>query len=236
MNKIVALDDGHGIETQGKRTPLFDDGSYMKENEFNEVVMLYLKEYLTAQNIGVLTVAPEKTDTPLSTRIKRANEAGASIYISIHANAYGSNWNEANGFETYVYDLDDKNTMYLAQCVHGACIGDTGLRNRGIKEADFYVLINSAMPAILLECGFMTNKVEAELLRSDSYKKTVAKAITKGICKYYGIIYKGVNDMTVEEAKNIIREKCGFDENTMNYLSYYKFSDSLIIRLAEQMK
>ena len=236
MNYIVALDDGHGIETQGKRTPLFDDGSYMKENEFNEAVMLYLKEYLTTHNIGVLTVAPEKTDTPLLTRIKRANEAGASIYISIHANAYGSNWNEANGFETYVYDLDDKNTMYLAQCVHGACISATGLRNRGIKEAGFYVLVNSAMPAILLECGFMTNKAEAELLRSDSYRKTVAAAITKGICKYYGITYKGVNDMTVDEAKKIIKEKCGFDENTMNYLSYYKFSDSLIIRLAEQMK
>ncbi len=236
MNYIVALDDGHGIETLGKRTPLFDDGSFMKENEFNEAVMFYLKKYLTLQGLGVMYVAPEKTDTPLSTRIKRANDAGASIYISIHANAYGSNWNEANGFETYVYDIDDKNTIYLAQCVHGACISDTGLRNRGIKEDGFYVLINSAMPAILLECGFMTNKVEAELLRSDSYRKTVANAITKGVCRYFGITYKGVNDMTVEEAKNIIKEKCGFDENTMNYLSYYRFSDSLIIRLAEQMK
>ena len=191
INKLVALDDGHGIDTPGKRTPQFDNGTYMKENQFNEAVMFYITENLTRNNIGVLQVAPEKTDTSLSLRVQRANESGANIYVSIHANAYGNSWNTANGFETYIYSTDDKDTLYLAECVHGACVSATGLKNRGIKEdSTLFVLRKSKMPAVLIECGFMTNQNEAELLLSDSYRRTVAKAVCKGICKYFGVVYR----------------------------------------------
>ena len=191
MNKVVALDDGHGIDTFGKRTPQFSDGTYMKENEFNEKVMFYTQENLVRCGIGVMHVAPEQTDTSLSLRVQRANNARADIYISIHANAYGSSWNTANGFETYIYSADDYNTLYLAECVHGACISATGLKNRGIKEnPTLFVLNSTKMPAILVECGFMTNKDEAELLMSDDYRKTVAEAIAKGVCRYYGVVYR----------------------------------------------
>ena len=191
MNKIVALDDGHGIDTAGKRTPQFSDGTYMKENEFNEKVMFYTQENLVRCGIGVMYVAPEQTDTSLSLRAQRANNAGSDIYISIHANAYGSSWNIANGFETYIYSADDYNTLYLAECVHGACVSATGLKNRGIKEnPTLFVLNSTKMPAILVECGFMTNKNEAELLMSDDYRRTVAEAITKGVCRYYGMVYR----------------------------------------------
>lgn len=235
---LVAIDDGHGYETQGKRTPMFADGTTMKENEFNEAVTLKLKKYLENANIDVLLVAPETTDVSLQTRVSRANSAKADIYVSIHANAYGSGWNTANGFETLIFPNAGAKTVELAECIHNKCITATGLRNRGIKERpDLYVLRKTSMPAVLLECGFMTNQAEAELLRSDSYRNKVAEAIYEGIIDYFNIKMLGeILFMTVKEAKKIIQEKCGFDDNTMNYLSYYRYGESMIVRLAEAMK
>ena len=99
---------------------------------------------------------------------------------------------------------------------------------------DFYVLKYTKMPAVLLECGFMTNKKEAELLRSYEYRKKVGNAIAEGILQYFAIDKEEVL-LTIDEALNIIQKKCGFDDNTMKYLQFYKFAESMIIRLAEAM-
>ena len=124
----IALDDGHGAETAGKRTPAFPDGSVMKENEFNAAVAGCLKEALERCGFAVLMVAPEEADTPLKTRVVRANDANADAYISIHANAYGSDWNSANGIESIVYEkvMGHSRTYELAECIHKSLIGKTG--------------------------------------------------------------------------------------------------------------
>lgn len=88
----VAVDDGHGMKTAGKRTPLFPDGSYMPENAYNRAVASYLMDALKRCGFRVLAVAPGDEDTSLQTRVKRANDAKADAYISIHANAFGSDW------------------------------------------------------------------------------------------------------------------------------------------------
>ena len=84
---LIAIDAGHGMDTLGKRTPPFADGTIMKENEFNEATAQYLSEALKRNGFAVVLVAPEKEDTPLKTRVQRANDAKADAYISIHANA-----------------------------------------------------------------------------------------------------------------------------------------------------
>lgn len=171
----------------------------MKENEFNEAVMLLVQEKLNLLGINTLLVAPEKSDVSLSTRTKRANEANATVYISIHANAYGNDWNTANGFESYVYSLKDTNTVNFAKNIHIELVKKTGLFNRGLKEANFQVLRETKMPAVLLECGFMTNKKEAELLRSTEYRIKVAEGIVKGITNYFNIDY--TEPQEVEEVR-----------------------------------
>lgn len=189
---LIALDDGHGTETAGKCTPAFPDGSVMKENAFNAATAGYLKEALERCGFAVLMVAPEETDTPLKTRVVRANDANADIYISIHANAYGSDWNGANGIESIVYEkvMGHSRTYELAECIHTALIERTGRRDRGIKRsADLYVLKNTKMHAMLLECGFMTNREEAELLKSEAYRRKCAEAICRGICAFYKAEY-----------------------------------------------
>lgn len=209
---LVATDAGHGQETSGKRTPPFPDGSVMKENTFNRAVVGYLIAELERNGFDTVNVAPETTDTALSVRTTRANNAGADIYISVHANAYGDGWNDANGIETLVYRIGDNGQTQLAKLVQAKLIAETGLRDRGVKErTDLAVLRDTKMPAILCECGFMTNRKEAELLRSGDYRRKVARAICKGVCAYYGKKY--IAEVTeVEEMEKRY--------NTINELPY----------------
>ena len=186
----IAIDPGHGIDTPGKRTPAFEDGSVMLENEFNEGVAYYLHEALLRNELTPYNVAEEQTDIPLRIRTDRANNAKVDLYVSIHANAYGTTWNKAHGLETYVYSMADTETVNIAQKVQEALVRATGLTDRGVKAKDLHVLRESKMPAILVECGFMTNRVEAELLKKDSYRKLCAEAICEGICYAFGYNYK----------------------------------------------
>ncbi len=113
--KLIAVDAGHGMDTAGKRTPTFPDGTIMKENEFNRATAKFLVEALERNGFKTLLTAPEITDTPLQTRVKRANKAKADAFICIHANAYDNKWNDANGIESWIYNKSGNKTMKLAE-------------------------------------------------------------------------------------------------------------------------
>lgn len=218
---LIALDDGHGIETAGKRTPKFEDGTVMKENEFNSAVVNYLKEYLEFNGFKTILVAPTDEDISLNNRVtvalKTANLANADLYICVHANAYGNTWNDANGVETYVWKFGGE-AEKVAKLIQKHLVKETKFKDRGIKTANFYVLKHTKMPAVLVECGFMTNKKEAELLRTELYRQLCARAICKGICEYFNKPFKEIKEVNwkVKEGrealdylqkKNIINNK-----------------------------
>ncbi|OMP68273.1 N-acetylmuramoyl-L-alanine amidase [Domibacillus epiphyticus] len=173
----IAIDAGHGWNTPGKRSP---DG--MREYEFNRETALFLRNELAAD---ILFVHHDSRDVPLSERVKKANEADADLFVSIHANAFGEGWTSAHGIETYVYTSRPPKAMKIAQSVQKELISATGRRDRGVKTADFYVLRKTKMPAILIEAGFMTNREEAALLQSVNYRKTCARAIAAGIHRIF---------------------------------------------------
>src|SRR5690606_10532549 len=75
----------------------------------------------------------------------------------------------------------------LAEAVHRQLIRATGRPDRGVKSANFHVLRETRMTAILVECGFMTNREECELLKSDAYRRKCAEAIVAGIVEVYGL-------------------------------------------------
>jgi len=75
----------------------------------------------------------------------------------------------------------------------------TKRNDRGIKTANFAVLRETSMPAILVECGFMTNKEEAALLKSDAYRQTCASAIVRGLANMYGLKKKEVVKVAKDE-------------------------------------
>ena len=182
-----AIDAGHGNNTPGKRSV---DGS-LREFYFNNAVALEVTKILRNE-YGQEVINPYDVsgviDTPLNTRVQRANAANAAAFISIHANAAGTGWNSAEGIETFIYNQGTQaGSMKLAANVQNHLIRDTGRKNRGVKRGNYAVLRETNMPAILVEAGFMTNLQENNLLKSDGYRKTVARAIVKGIAQTYNL-------------------------------------------------
>lgn len=177
----IMLDGGHGYETAGKRSP---DG--MKEYEFNRVVANEMKKLLSKyKDVAVFMAHSDERDVPLQERTNTANRLDVDCYISIHANAYGTGWNNVQGIETYIYVTKPKTAHELARKIQDSLIAATGMKNRGVKTADFHVLRETRMTAVLVECGFMTNKEEATLLRSASYQRLCAEAIVNGLQEQY---------------------------------------------------
>jgi N-acetylmuramoyl-L-alanine amidase len=207
------IDAGHSLYTVGKRCP--DDS--MREFHFNSVVAKYVIEELDKYENVECFIAHDPTgnvDIPLKERTNRANELKVDCYISIHANAFGTGWNNTQGIETFVYVTKPPKALELAANVQNHLIRDTGRPNRGVKTANFHVLRETKMTAILIECGFMTNKEEAALLKSDKYRRTVAKAIVKGVVQTYKlkkketvqVAYKKEDDITGHWAEQSIRK------------------------------
>lgn len=182
----IMLDAGHGYDTPGKRSP---DG--MREYEFNRAVAAYSKGLLDGyQNVAVYFAHSDQTDVPLQQRTNNANNLNVDIYVSIHANASGSTWSTARGIETYVYPSRPPGALSLATKIQNQLINRTGLQNRGVKTADFHVLRETNMDAVLIECGFMTNQEEIKLLRSESYRRTCAEAIVAALADHFGLVKK----------------------------------------------
>lgn len=206
MGYTVALDDGHGMETPGKRTPKFEDGTFMKENEFNAAVVKIIERHLKRHNIKVVLTAPTDKDTPLKTRCETANKANADVFVSVHANAYKGAWGNAKGIETYHYPGSSKGKK-LATCIQRELMNGTKMVDRGVKTAKFYVLKNTKMPAALCECGFMDNKREARLLMSKEYREECGEEIARGILKYFGLSFKAEKTGNKEKSSNMTAPK-----------------------------
>lgn len=238
MSKLIALDDGHGMTTPGKRTPILPGTkTFMHENEFNRAVVNYLKDHLIRCGFKVLLVADGDTDIPLKTRTDRANKANADLYISVHANAMTGAWGAHNGVETYHYPTSTKGKK-AAEIIHKHLLKGTKQRDRGVKIANFHVLRETKMPAVLVECGFMDNLDEAKLLMSDAFRRECAEEIARGICEYFNVPYSKPSDkpsqsLSVSEfdkAIDILGEKYGIDT------AYWKQKENIDPYFADLIK
>ena len=127
-----------------------------------------------------------------------ANLFKADYFVSIHANAYKENWNDANGWEIYIVSKGGK-AEKLAEKIHKYS-KELGLKDRGIKIGNFQVLRDTNMPAVLIEHGFYTNKEECEKLKSVSFRQKCAECDAKGILEQLGIEYKE----TVKECDKLV--------------------------------
>ncbi len=204
---LLILDDGHGEETAGKRTPQFPDGTVIRENQFNKPVVNLIEQDAKRLGFNTLQVAPEDDDVSLPTRSSRANAAYKkykaelkaqgidingkviAVYISIHFNALLGTWEStAEGVETHYYP-GSTNGKRLAECIQKQLIKGTIQNNRGIKESDFHVLRETAMPAALVEGGFMDNLREASLMLDKDFQKEVATEVLMGGCEFFGVEY-----------------------------------------------
>ena len=117
--------------------------------------------------------------------IKLKNLYDKIVLVSVHSNAMSDVWGNAHGTETYYY-LTNMVDKEFATVIHNNLIKKTGLANRGILSAEFYIIKKSKMSACLCECAFMDNRKEAELLRTDVFRQLCAEGIVNGLLEYFG--------------------------------------------------
>lgn len=211
MNHLIILDPGHGLNTSGKRTPLFPDDSFMRENNFNRNVVRKIDGLLEPyENIDVVFTTTEKRDISLEERADRVNvlyDKVKNLYdkivlISVHANALTGAWGKQNGTETYYYTTNNTDKMF-ADVIHRNLVRSIKLNDRGIKPAEFYIIKNVKMTACLCECAYMDNLEEAKLLMKDDFRQACAEGIVNGLKEYFGmndikVDYKAYKDGTRE--------------------------------------
>ena len=186
------FDNGHGgvidgvYQTQGKRSPIWPDGEVLYEGEFNRAIVDRLMVLCEANGIDAVNLVATRKDISLSERVQTANKLAKSsdkpcIYVSIHANGFSDE--AAHGWEVYTSPGETKSDEIATVLYEkaNAEFPERAMRPSTVdgdpdKEANFYVLIHTTMPAILSENFFMTNYREChEILMSESGRDRVAK-------------------------------------------------------------
>lgn len=208
---VIGLDNGHGLNTPGKRTPEFPDGTkssytgknFMHEWEFNRRVVQLLKPMLERCGFRVFEISPTDEDTSINDRWKRANDLHVNYFLSVHANALdgdydgnGSDGKDPQGIETLVAKGGSAESFRIGRILQKHLVDATGLADRckdmpnKLYERDNVgVLVHTNMPAGLIECGFMDNIREAKLLLSEDYRKLIAITACKALCEAFNMEY-----------------------------------------------
>ena len=172
----VVLDAGHGGKDPGA---IRDDAI---EKEITLEVAKMTKTLLEESDYKVGMTRESDDYIELGNRSKIANERNAKVFVSIHCNS--SEDDEGKGIETYYTEQKGLEDKILAEMIQESLIKQTDANNRGIKVANYTVIVRSSMPAVLVEVGFLTDAEENELLQNEKYQRKLAKGISEGIKKY----------------------------------------------------
>jgi|GEM_PF-1051811 len=183
----VCLDPGHGGSDPGAV------GTYYQEKQANLDVALKARTFML-QVPNITSVGMTRTtdvDVSLEARVNYANSNGFDRFISIHHNAYNGS---VQGTETYCYTYGSSNSFNLRDSTHRELVRAYGYTDRGAKTADYYVLRNTTMPAILGEASFIDyagsyNESWRFCYNWYAHVEKQAYAYTKGLCKHLNLAY-----------------------------------------------
>lgn len=193
----ILIDNGHGENTPGKRSPDGEFREYLYAREIAEAIERELK----MRGYDAERIVHETVDVPLAERARRVNEfcgkLGASnvILISIHCNAAGNgDWMNARGWSAYTSKGNTKADT-LASCLYAAAaehlLAGTKIRSDWSDkdpdwEENFYVLTKTRCPAVLTENFFQDNRDDVAFLLSQEGRQAIVKLHVEGIIKYIG--------------------------------------------------
>jgi N-acetylmuramoyl-L-alanine amidase len=198
QGRTVFLDPGHGG---------YDSGAYaggVREADLNLAVAKKVQSLLLNRGYDVIMSRSNDTYLGLYDRPQMANNSNADIFVSIHTNSTGSDTTAANGIESYYYEYDPAypskingamhnnpdrilKSIALAGIIQENMVAYTGAGDRGAKGDTLAVIRESAMPATLLEIGFINNASERQKLIRDDYQNQLARAIADGIDEFFKI-------------------------------------------------
>lgn len=180
MKKLIVIDPGHGGGDDGAAWgEKFD---YVEEDDLNLIVSFLLRYelLLTLRNFDVMLTREKDVFVPLIERAEKANNWGADIFVSIHADAFHKK--TVSGISTHVFPRCSKRALDLSSKIQHSLVNKFPDHvNRGIKRSDFYVLHKTKMPAVLVEAEFLSNPKTRRFLKEPENQLDLAKAIALGI-------------------------------------------------------
>lgn len=196
--KVIGLDCGHGLKTAGKRTP---DGIH--EWELNDKVRDKVVALLKGYDVKFVFTDNDEgnVDEALANRVRHYINAGVDVFVSIHHNAYNGKWNNVTGVEVYVDKNPTAKDNALANAIYKRLPGYTGLKGRGIKKENWYVINQNKVPAVLVEGGFMDSNNDYKVITSAKGQDGYAKAVAEGLIEFLGLAK--TTQTTPPAAKNI---------------------------------
>ena len=183
----VGLDAGHGLSTAGKQTP---DG--IKEWSINDKVRDKVVAFLSGYNVEFIHTDNDEgnTDESLASRLNKYLNAGVDCFVSIHHNAFTGTWNNATGVEVYTDRNPIAEDTILANCIYNRLVANTGMKGRGVKKENWYVINQNRIPAVLVEGGFMDGSNDYNYIISDAGQTAYARAVADGLIEFLGLTKK----------------------------------------------
>lgn len=194
---IVIIDAGHGGFDGGA---VSDDGTV--EKDINLSIALYLQEYLAIFNIKTIMIREtdcsvednglntirQKKSSDLHNRMKIMEETDNAIFVSIHQNKFPDG--KYSGTQVFYSPKTKDESQVLAQTIQDYIVNTLQKDNeRQIKECgtSVFLMYNAVKPAVLVECGFLSNYEETQRLKSSEYQKKIAFCIAMGIQNYLSV-------------------------------------------------
>lgn len=238
----IALDAGHGINTPGKRCLKSLDKNETREWTLNNRVVNYVIEGLKVYD-GLKVIRLDdptgKRDVPLKERTDKANKANVDLLLSIHHNA-GINGGSGGGVVVYRYANSTMTTKAMQKSLYDKIVAKNKLKgNRAnpLSEANFHMLRESKMPALLIENGFMDSRTDVPIILTDAHARKTAEGIVEFVVDHFKLkkkptpkptpkpVTKGFYRVVVgsyrekENAERRVKEleKAGFE----SFIAYY---------------
>lgn len=215
--RLIVLDPGHGGSDSGAR-----EGPRLVEKRLTLDIARRVRSKLKACGVDAVLTRDRDIDLGLDARTERARRLGADVFVSIHLNAARDR--RVAGIETYVIPAAgvvstassrltpggaertvyagnnfDAANMILAYLLHHGLLVHSQSGDRGIRRARFQVLKTAPCPAALVECGFLSNRQEAERLAEEGYRDQLAEGIARGLLTYVSRVREAQLPMLVEK-------------------------------------
>jgi N-acetylmuramoyl-L-alanine amidase len=189
----ITLDAGHGIPDEGAQNK---DG--LTESGINLKIVLKLQKLLEASNCNVILTRSDENGiydldskslremkvSDMKNRVKIGNSSDSDLFISIHLNKIEQS--KYYGWQTF-YKKDSEEGKILSNLIQENLNNSIQISNKRIPQSikDKYIIENVKVPTVIVECGFLSNPEEANLLKQDSYQEKIAWGIYAGIMDFF---------------------------------------------------
>lgn len=182
--KKIGLDAGHGLYTAGKQTP-----NGIKEWTLNDAVRDRVVAILSDYDCEIINTDNNEgaVDESLEDRWWAYINENVDAFVSIHHNASASTWQNVTGVEVYMDTKATSQDSLLAYMIYNRLVPYTGLRGRGVKLKDFYVINQNYVPAVLVEGGFMNGNNDYKVITSEAGQDAYARAVAEGLIEFLAL-------------------------------------------------